>query len=284
MLAKHELRNYTNGEKVWVGRYKNSHNLLHWHYDCELLYVEAGTINVFCDGKNYTLQQGQSMFIDSGMMHFMHGTEETILLVFLFQNDLTKSVSLYRLESPLLSKDYALPELFQTLQVILDEKQNFYQQMANNLTEHLVLEVYQSEKLVRNRQTDTAVEDFKKLLVDIEDKYASYTFDGAVKFMNVSDSYFSKLFHGLAGMTFSQYLNHVKVEHAIGLLRSDRTSTITEIGIACGFGTIRNFNRVFKSVTGYTPKHLPLSYELNSNYIFSDDQSFNPTLTGTELL
>lgn len=284
MLAKQELRNYANNERVWVGRYKNSHNLLHWHYDCELLFVEYGSIQVFCSGNSYFLQQGDAFFIESGNMHFMHATEGTILRVFFFSHELTKQVSQYRLESPRLSQDYGIDKLYDTLYAVLSEKKRFYQQMAENLVVNLILRIYQNESLVNNTQTNTMAEDFKALLADIEEKYASYTFEGAVRFMRVSESYFSKLFHSLAGTTFSQYLNYVKVEHAIEMLQSDRNFTMTEIAIACGFSTIRNFNRVFKTLTGYTPKHLPASYQLGSKGVFSEACLFNPTLKETQLL
>ncbi len=47
MQAIKELRRYGGGEKVWAGKYKNSQNLMHWHYDCELIYAECGKLEVF---------------------------------------------------------------------------------------------------------------------------------------------------------------------------------------------------------------------------------------------
>ena len=49
MLAKREIWKYPEEAHVWVGKYRNSHNLLHWHYDCEFVYVERGSIDVFCE-------------------------------------------------------------------------------------------------------------------------------------------------------------------------------------------------------------------------------------------
>ena len=31
------------------------------------------------------------------------------------------------------------------------------------------------------------------------------------------------------------------------------SNNVTEVALDCGFNNVRNFNRVFKSVTGYTP-------------------------------
>ncbi len=69
MIAKREIWNYSDKGKVWAGKYKNSHNLPHWHYDYELIQVEEGCINVFCDKKKYTLQKDEALLIDSGAVH-----------------------------------------------------------------------------------------------------------------------------------------------------------------------------------------------------------------------
>ena len=99
--------------------------------------------------------------------------------------------------------------------------------------------------------------------------------------MHFSGPYFSKLFHSIFGMTFTRYLNTVKVAAAIEKLREGNLS-ITEISSMCGFNTIRTFNRVFRSFTGYAPKDLP------SNYVFlyslKDGCGLNPTLNCTKIL
>lgn len=71
MLAKHEVWKYQGAERVWVGKYKNSHNPPPLHYDCELLYVEEGEIDVFCEKKNYRLTRGDALFVASrsGALH-----------------------------------------------------------------------------------------------------------------------------------------------------------------------------------------------------------------------
>ncbi len=72
MNAKREQWSYLPNAKVWAGRFKNSHNAPHWHYDCELLFVENGELGVFCNGKFYTMHAGQAFFINSEQVHYMH--------------------------------------------------------------------------------------------------------------------------------------------------------------------------------------------------------------------
>ena len=64
MLAKREIWQYRDEVRIWAGKYRNSHNLLHWHYDCELIYVEQGGIDVFCERRRHALSVGQALFMD----------------------------------------------------------------------------------------------------------------------------------------------------------------------------------------------------------------------------
>ena len=72
------------------------------------------------------------------------------------------------------------------------------------------------------------------------------------------------------------------VYRAIDLIRAGSLS-MTEISARCGFDTIRNFNRVFRQITGFAPRELPDSYVLNlrSN---SGNTGFDPTLAASELM
>lgn len=37
MLAKYEIRTYVGSEHIWVGKYKNLHNISHWHLEHALI-------------------------------------------------------------------------------------------------------------------------------------------------------------------------------------------------------------------------------------------------------
>ena len=85
-------------------------------------------------------------------------------------------------------------------------------------------------------------------------------------------------------MTFSEYLNFVKVEHAISHIQTENDLTITQIALQCGFGTIRNFNRVFKKLTGFSPATLPKDFSTSLNIGVISENTFNPTLENSILL
>ena len=51
------------------------------------------------------------------------------------------------------------------------------------------------------------------------------------------------------------YRNRIRVEIAILFLRTT-TKSISDITWHCGFSTVRNFNRVFRNVTGFAPSEV----------------------------
>ena len=71
--------------------------------------------------------------------------------------------------------------------------------------------------------------------------------------LGMNESRFSRFFRRATGNTFTDFVNHVRVNRACQLLmESDRQ--ITNIGYEVGFNNIANFNRRFLDITGMTPR------------------------------
>ena len=125
---------------------------------------------------------------------------------------------------------------------------------------------------------------YKNLINKINDEFAFITFEDAVGYSGYSPAHFSKMFKKLSGMTFSEYLNIIKVEHAVMLMQNGSNATMTSISSKCGFDTVRNYNRVFKEVTGYSPRTLPPNFTLDTDLRISQKTEFDPTHKGSILM
>lgn len=284
MLANREQRNYGNGERVWVGAYRNSQNIPHWHYDCELVYLDKGGLRIFCNSAAFNLSEGQAVFVNSGQVHHLHAlTPQTTVKHIIFGYDLIESFADgLSLASPLLSFDYDIPALYEKIKKELREKNKLYRAKTEHLVTGLMLDVFSNEPTATRDLHAKNTERLKPLLEKIDENFEFYTLENAAGFMCMNVSYFSRLFHNLTGVTFSQYLNSVRVNRAVRLLRKDKTLSMTEVADRCGFATIRNFNRIFKDLTGFTPKTLPEDFVL-SHYT-GDASPKNPTLAESELI
>ncbi len=61
MLAKYEKRTYVGSEHVWVGKYRNLHNISHWHLEHELIVCCQGSARVMIDDRLFTVHGGGSV-------------------------------------------------------------------------------------------------------------------------------------------------------------------------------------------------------------------------------
>ncbi|MDF2878276.1 MAG: hypothetical protein K0S30_1372, partial [Clostridia bacterium] len=81
------------------------------------------------------------------------------------------------------------------------------------------------------------------------------TLSSAAALAGLGISQFSKLFKSLCGMSFTAYLNNVRISKAEEML-TNTTTSITDIALECGFNSIRNFNRTYKALRHSAPSHL----------------------------
>ena len=68
-----------------------------------------------------------------------------------------------------------------------------------------------------------------------------------------SPNYFSRVFRRVMGTGFNSYVNCYRVEKAREMLWETELS-VSEIALLCGFGSISQFNRVFREVVRQTPR------------------------------
>lgn len=285
MLANHEHRIYPDHCLVWVGKYRNLKNISHWHFDHEIAVCESGEALISLDQETYTLQKGQCIYLRGQSVHSILSAPDATLYVSLFSDALIRRITdNYCLINPVFTDELHVLDTLERIRSACFKKDRFYDEISNALMQGLIAELFSVRDIQKAAvSTSPVTERYKKLLYDIDENTESYSFTRAVDFMNMSEAYFSRFFKRVSGMTFSMYLNHIRVNKALDLLR-DRNMTMTEIAMHCGFDTIRNFNRVFKQITGYAPRELPVGYILNLRSNSGNDSDFDPTIKTSELM
>lgn len=83
-------------------------------------------------------------------------------------------------------------------------------------------------------------------------------------YVNLSYSYFSRLFKKETGMSFVEYVIFVRIQRAVWLLRHSSKS-IEEISFEIGFNTPNYFSAIFKKKIGLSPSE----YRATSEVVFS---------------
>lgn len=96
-------------------------------------------------------------------------------------------------------------------------------------------------------------QDISAVLAYIYDNFTGrVSRDEAAAIMHVSPVYFSNLFHKHMGLSFQEYLLHLRLDFAQRLLIAEGTS-VSEAAYASGFNSVTYFSRVFTRRFGLSP-------------------------------
>lgn len=94
----------------------------------------------------------------------------------------------------------------------------------------------------------------RKVVAYLEtDLSADLTLNNLASHLGVNASYLSTLFSKEMGTSLTDYVNHYRIEHAQTLL-ANTDVPIKDIALRCGIGDIHYFTRLFKKISGATPK------------------------------
>lgn len=262
MLAKRQIVKFSSPVRVDI-RIAESDVEPHWHNESELLFIEQGRAVILVDGCEYDARKGDAFLVTDGQPHEIRFGDDCKIDTMIF--DFGKATELLagkRLLSPRIGFRGA-KELMTRISAELDGNAVYYDTNIDALIATFVVEVLRNEKTDQRQFVEDVT--FGRLLQKIDAEYEFFRFEDAVAFMNLSPVYFSGLFHRHVGTTFSKYLNGVRIEKAVEMLKSPGKK-ITQVAMNCGFDTIRNFNIVFRKLTGFAPHEMPQGYHFTSKY------------------
>ncbi|CAH0997095.1 HTH-type transcriptional activator RhaR [Emticicia aquatica] len=108
------------------------------------------------------------------------------------------------------------------------------------------------EKPVENQYNKKDQERIKRLYQFIDENYQrKIELHEVADMSNLSEAAFCRYFKKMTRVTFTEFLNHYRVNQAKNLLLLDKN--VTETCFECGFESMSYFNRTFKKLTGENP-------------------------------
>ena len=234
----------------------------HWHQDFEMLFVLDGVQGMSVNNHYQVLSAGDLAVCRSRDLHFYDASPGggRFVMAFVDAGFLREQAGWsdrFTLTSPFL----ALPDAEASFRRLAEENamQAPHHAVAMKAAMlDIVVRILRSPELTsepaRGSSTlDPALARIQEALQFMESDFAEdLTYDSLAKKLAISPSYFSRIFNGVTGMGFREYLNHLRVERAEEML-TDPSRTVTEVAFACGFDSIRTFHRAFREVTGRTP-------------------------------
>lgn len=280
MKAYFEKRSYPPDMPLRIYRHVNRSFSFHahWHSDIELVLVREGSVRFGVNREVRTLHQGDVALCCSGDIHFYDsaGMISTIdILVFqpsvigchgnwppdirFNHSFLTRSMLEESGIDPHMLDRAA--ELLHSVYHEMQAREPYYSLLVTGKVMELCgmlqrcLPSTPIDSKTENKRI-SRLKTMQEILRYLERNYMKpLTLPEIAGHFNMSVFHFCRLFHSMTGAPLKSYLNTLRVNAADEWIRSSSDS-ITHIAMECGFTNIRTFNRVFKSVQGYTPSSL----------------------------
>ncbi len=240
----------------------------------EMVYVDAGQVEISADNRVFQLKQGEIAFHKPKEFHTIKtdgkNAANVFVISFVCSSDAIRffkgmvTVVPARLKKYIASIIAESEETFHLMNV--DSTRLFMrenppiggQQLIRIHLEEFLILLMRSEQQVSGSRIFPTKESMENHLVTqmlqkIEDNiYHPLTTAEICSSMHYSRSYLSKIFKESSGYTLSEYSTLLKIREAKKLIREGRKN-FTQISDMLAFDNPHYFSRVFKRITGMTP-------------------------------
>lgn len=241
--------------------FENIYYSAHFHPNVEFIYVLEGTLKIYDEEKSFTLFSGEGALILPNHIHSFQKDNNSKCLVCSF------------------STEY-VPSFYSTIKNKTAENIKFCPD--NSVMDFLmhefkktdILSVFEIKAIayticmsflncVTLKETNGNSDIMHAILVYLTENFnKNITLKEMAVHLGYEEHYLSRRFHKNFPFNFKDYVNQLRVNQAKILLEQTEQS-VTDIAYNCGFTSVRNFNRAFKSVSGVTPR----DYRNISNYL-----------------
>lgn len=230
----------------------------HFHGNYELIYGMRGRTEVSLNGVKYTLLPDELILISPYTIHSLCGEEDAEIWIGVFSEDYIVSFS-----EKNRFVDFVRFRCDERITSVLKE-QLFFQGKPEHYLLIACLYMVCNECIKDPGHRSTRKDKgFRYEVIGYISEHLSndITMRETARRLNYEYHYFSSLFRKCFSMGFKGFVNMLRFENACRLLGNE-TEPITLICERCGFGSIRNLNRVFKQLAGLTPTEYRRSMQL----------------------
>ena len=234
-------------------------------------YVKKGNCILHLQNESISFKENEMMIICSNVEHlFEAGSEETTLMQLEFlpeiflrfnppsrpeQGDLAP-VTIFSEENRLIKivNNVRIMRAVQRIVNELNQKSKYYQYLVVMYYAELLILIYRYlDEVYLPIGTN---ESLRKAISYIRLNYQmNITAGDIATYTNVGERYLRKLFSQYLNLSPVDYLNQIRLNKAIELLRNTEMS-IKEVCFACGFQSPQYFSRLFKQQMGITPREV----------------------------
>ncbi len=291
-----EQRVYDSRLIVFARSYENLRFLPHYHRETELIYLRAGSAHIGVGSVKLLCREGDLVVCRGGDTHYSNdGSDDSVMDFLIFDPMETERLCAGRQNLPPVIRAEALraagmdkycEKVYDTIHDELERREDGWDTLVRLEIAGLMTRLERYFHAENGRLPALGgsgmFDRLGRLMEYLEVNYGQQVrLEDAAAVMGYEPTYCSRVFRTLTGMSFSKYLNAVRVGKAIDMLRSEcdgKHRDIAGIALRCGF-EVRNFNRVFKSQTGMTPSEFAAAGALPSKPSVGKFYDTTPTVS-----
>lgn len=261
------------GDLLCVG--KDDESGFHSHNSFEFLYVIRGHATLMINKGIYPLKSGDLVAVNPTYMHniIIDGSDTTVCslkflpevlyshstavsdvrgYIALWEKELDKNPLITASELTAVGIDSLLSEIVQ----ICNSRELAYEMLVQskliNIFVLLLRRNYSAEK-AGTKLSYAMTDSFRRVMDIARSNLCDFNAADAARICNLSYNYFCSLFKQAYSISFSSYLESLRLTEAKRLLIASEMS-ITEIAMSAGFANASHFIRRFKATYGITPR------------------------------
>lgn len=262
MLSTHQKQNTAHGEIYNLYTYRDCSLPRHFHKSFELAHLTQGKAQFTASEKTYSLTAGDFIMVLPFEVHGFTVEKDGILSVTVFSADLagafSSAVAGMRGETAVFRCGESVCRFFEDSTTNAPDKPSIG--ISGGLPERLRIkariDAVCAEYLsaVPLYPTDCNSDRLLRILGYIEQNFREDISVGRIaKALGYSERSVSAVFGDTLRLSFRELLNQYRFEYAYQLLLNGNGS-VTEVALESGFQSIRTFNRVFRELSGLTPR------------------------------
>lgn len=237
----------------------------HYHQNPELFYVMTGMLEIRIDDQVFHLKKGDIVLVNANKRHWVKGNDELLGARFEIDFHLLAeymgSMQLLFWCNSVADKNAAYGTLRELINRILAryfEKEEkgalhlsaLYYEMAYVLTSSFLIKSDDARLNLIDSQDRTRVRQIQNY---IQANYqAQISLNDLANRLYLSNAYLSKYIKKHLGLTFMEYLNNVRLFHAVDELLYTKKN-MTRIALDNGFPTSAAFTKAFRDIYGEAP-------------------------------
>lgn len=223
-----------------------------FHNSYELIYVFDGIINATVNKTDINVRAGEILLIAPNMIHKIEKTDKR-LFIGVFSNDFVPNFGVQHIKN-----DFIKFTPSEKNAEYLKENMFFTGTPEFFMLKSCLYGICSSVALITNEVKKNTAKTSESFVFAVnnyisENLERDFTQKELAKELNYEYHYFSNLFHKIFKTGFKVYVNSFRFKKACTLLQTTNLKVI-EIAYDCGFTSIRTFNKVFRELSGMSPR------------------------------